>query len=88
MLSDLSLHSFSSSDVCAMEMNVLIALDYSVWRVTPFDFLIMALAALEATPQLAFCSFVGVLEALKRSIFWKAGCSAAFSRGNARPSRQ
>ena len=88
MLSDLSLHSFSSSDVRAMEMNLLIALDYSVWRVTPFDFLVLALAALEATPQLAFCSFVGLREGVKRSIFWKAGCCAEFSMENARPSRQ
>ena len=59
MLSDLSLHTFSSSDVRAMEANLLVALDYSIWRVTPFDFMLPALAALDASPQLAFCSFVG-----------------------------
>ena len=48
----------------------------------------LTLAALEATPQLAFCSFVGLREGVKRSIFWKAGCCAEFSMENARPSRQ
>lgn len=88
VLSDLSLRTFSSSDVRAMELNILIALDYSIWRVTPFDFLLFALAALEATPPLVFCSFVGLCVAIHHSIFWKVDCFAGFSMEKRRRSQR
>ncbi|KAK8822412.1 hypothetical protein WA577_005575, partial [Blastocystis sp. JDR] len=55
-LSDLSLHAFSPAEVTKLEGDVLAALNFSLHFVTPFDFLLHALAQPAVTPEEFFLS--------------------------------
>lgn len=59
-LSDLSLHAFSPAEVTKLEGDVLAALNFSLHFVTPFDFLLHALARPAVTPEEFFLSLVGL----------------------------
>ena len=58
VFSDLSLHSFSSTEMNEMELSLLSALHYNLYIVTPFDFLLFLLHQVPTPPSLVFFAFV------------------------------